>query len=358
MKKEKDKRETKYEVALIVTTVSVLVTLAVGMLLFRFYMLKIHDTGSQNSFERSYVMITDDPKSSFWNSIYESARNEGMESGTYVDLLGENLVTDYDTEELMEIAISSSVDGIIVYADETEEMDELIDEATLEGIPVVTAFSDATLSKRVSFVGIGGYNVGREYGKQVINIIKEKRKENATSMYYESDRKVDIAILTDFDMDESELNVIVSGLSEELEAEKSANSNFSISFVSVDNTNAFSAEESIRDIFSYEEIPDVLLCMNEVNTTCAYQAVVDYNKVGEVSILGYYDSETILNAIAHNVIYATISIDTEEMGRYCVDALNEYIELGNTSQYFPVNVTLIDRNNVEQYLNKEESVDE
>lgn len=47
-----------------------------------------------------------------------------------------------------------------------------------------------------------------------------------------------------------------------------------LSLQSVDDTNAFSVEESVRDIFMGEEIPDILICLNELNTTCAYQAVV------------------------------------------------------------------------------------
>ena len=107
-----------------------------------------------------------------------------------------------------------------------------------------------------------------------------------------------------------------------------------------------------------QEIPDIIICLNELNTTCVYQAVVDYNRVGEVSILGYYDSDTIINAIDRNVIYATVSIDTRQMGEFCIDALREYYELGYTSQYFTADITLIDKNNVDQYLLKEEETDE
>ena len=123
-----------------------------------------------------------------------------------------------------------------------------------------------------------------------------------------------------------------------------------MTLVSVDDTNAFSVEESIRDIFMEEELPDIIICLNELNTTCVYQAVVDYNKVGKVYILGYYDSETIINAIDRNVIYATVSIDTDQMGRYCVDALSEYHELGYTSQYFTADIELIKKSNVHKYL--------
>ena len=45
------------------------------------------------------------------------------------------------------------------------------------------------------------------------------------------------------------------------------------------------------------------------------------------------------------------------MGSFCIDALEEYNESGNTSQYFTADITLIDKNNVSQFITKEESDD-
>lgn len=119
----------------------------------------------------------------------------------------------------------------------------------------------------------------------------------------------------------------------------------------VDNENTFSAEESIRDIFmSSEVLPDIIICLDELSTACVYQAVVDYNKVGSIDIIGYYDAPAILRAIERKVVYSTISIDTRQMGRLCVEALNEYYELGNVSQYFSVDVAVISSNNIINYI--------
>ena len=136
--------------------------------------------------------------------------------------------------------------------------------------------------------------------------------------------------------------------------EKASDMQIEMTLVSVDNKNTFSVEESIRDIFMKEELPDIIICLNELTTTCVYQAVVDYNKVGTVNILGYYDSDTIIKGIDRNVIYATVSIDTMQMGKYCVEALSEYHELGYTSQYFTADIDLIRKGNVSRYLKKEE----
>ena len=98
------------------------------------------------------------------------------------------------------------------------------------------------------------------------------------------------------------------------------------------------------------------MCLNELSTVCTYQAVVDFNMVGEVSILGYYDSEAIVNAIERGGVYATVSIDAAQMGEYSVTALTDYHEFGNISEYYLADVTLINQDNVEQF--KEEDGDE
>ncbi len=148
-------------------------------------------------------------------------------------------------------------------------------------------------------------------------------------------------------------NIIISGLQDAINQDNVTDSEFAVSLVSVDNTNSFSVEESIRDIFLGDEIPDVMVCLNELSTVCTYQAVVDFNKVGEVSILGYYDSEAIVNAIERGGVYATIAIDTAQLGQYSISALSDYYEFGNTSEYYLADVTLINQDNVSQFLKEE-----
>ncbi len=338
----KDKKQKNSSIIwiLLSTILLIIITAIIGISLFRLYMGNFTEVEDVKSYDKYYVMITEDRKSSFWQSVYAGAYEAGLSENTYVDMLGDNLTSDYGREDLMNIAISSEVDGIIVAADESEQMSALIDEAAIKGIPVVTLVGDNTHSNRCSFVGVGGYNVGTEYGQQVLQIIKESEVKPKTK----------VSVLVNANALDSGQNIICSGIQDTLDRAKEEGKEIEMTLVSVDNTNAFSVEESIRDIFMEEDIPDIIICLNELNTTCVYQAVVDYNKVGEVSILGYYDSETIIKAIDRNVIYATISIDTKQMGEFCVNALNEYHELGYTSQYFTADIELIKKANVHKYL--------
>ena len=329
-----------------------------------------------HTYDKYYVLITDDRNSSFWQSVYAGARKRAAAGGAYVEMLGMDLSVDYDKMDLMQIAIDSKVDGIIVEADESYRMTQLIQRAGEAGIPVVTALGDNTDSGRNSFVGVSNYNLGLEYGGQVCEIVSKKQNgeviggqnaetgqtaasqaaadgqtaadsqaaSDSQAAENRTDRRTEkyrVLLLLDAGKTDSSQNIILSGLQEAVSVHGMEDS-ISVETALVDSSSAFAAEEAIRDIFmTYYRLPDIIVCLNEQNTTCVYQTVVDYNKVGQVEIVGYYESDTIRNAIRKNIIYSTISIDTEQMGQYCADALEEYGQSGFVSDYFGVDVSLI-----------------
>ena len=371
----------------VLTASCIVLTMLMAVFVLWFYRGSYQEESAGEVYDRYYMLITQDSKSPFWQSVYQGACERALADNVYVDWLGNDQFQNYSVEEQMQVAIASDVDGIIVTAGENEEMTALIDRADSAGIPVVTLYGDNTQSARCSFVSVGSYNLGREYGRQALQIVRERlvgtmeeqvrvgwgvqsdvtgqagnivQDEDGTAMEMELvevgsiRRPIRVTILVNAYAGGLDQNILFSGIQETIEQER-GETVIELSLQTVDDTNAFSVEESVRDLFMQGEIPDILICLNELNTTCAYQAVVDYNKVGVVSILGYYVSDTILNAIDRNVIYATMYIDAPQMGGFCIDALQEYHELGYTSQYFTADINLITRDNVEEYLRGEES---
>jgi len=333
----------------VVIAVSALLV-GLSVLLIFFYISfnnKLKITEDDTEYERHYAMITEESSADLWQSIYKSAEAEGKKTDAYVDMLSDNFTNDYSTRELMEIAIASKVDGIILFANESDEITELINKASAEDIPVITVYSDNTHSDRLSFVGIGNYNLGNEYANLIVSAVDEGK--------YTGD-EIDVAVLVDARAEDFGQNVLYAAIQEVIAKNNETNDGthppINVNLVAVDATNSFSVESSVRSMFlnSSKNLPDIVVCLNEIDTTSVYQAVVDYNEVGLVTILGYYDSEAILKGISRDVIYATISIDTKEMGQYCVDALNEYYIFGNTSQYFSADISIINKSNVDKYM--------
>lgn len=305
------------------------------------------DVGSYETYDRHYVMITGREDSDFWDRVYESALEEGKQRGVYVERFGAGLAVEYARNELLELAIQASVDGIIVPGDEDEKTVALLDEAVDKGIPIVTVLRDSTGSRRQCFVGNNSYNLGQEYGRQILELLSQKDGDGQHT-------SAEVLVLVDESRMDTSQNLILLGIRETLERELGEDHSVNVDTTLVDNTRSFSSEESIRDIFlNSGELPDILVCLSAVHTRCAYQAAVDYNKVGTVQMIGYYDSDAILEAVSKNIIYSTIALDTEQMGKLCVQALDEYVATGYTNGYMAVDTRLITAEEAENILDKE-----
>lgn len=294
------------------------------------------DNESYEQFERHYVLITDLNEDNFWDKVYEEAGRYAEEEKIYLEWGGRELTMDYSKEELLRIAVASNVDGIILEGDGSLEIQEMINEAVDKGIPVVTVMADSYDSKRQSFIGIGNHNLGREYGRQIIRVANKNTE--------------DALILMGTSAEDSGQNLVYSGIRDTLDKEGN-HLNLELKTLAVKEDSPFSEEEAIREIFlNKEELPEIIICLNEKYTTSTYQAAIDYNLVGEVIILGYSDADTILNAISRKVIASTIVVDAKQIGIHCVKALDEYLETGHVNDFVTMDVNAVTSNNVEEYL--------
>ena len=299
--------------------------------------LETSKTLEYEKYEKHYVLITSQTDLPFWESVYEEAKLEAKKYNAYVEYMGKALSETYSTEELLRIAIDCAVDGIIIEANESLEMTELIDEAEEKGIAVITALRDSPKSQRQSFVGVNNYNLGQIYGEQVLKICNEETKR--------------ILVLMDSRNSDSSQNMIYSSIKETIQKGAPKGRHLDIQSITVNNENAFSSEEAIRDIImDTNNLPDIMICLSSIDTQCAYQAVVDHNKVGRINILGSYNSLDILSNVQKEIIHSTISINAKQMGVLCLQALNEYKNIGRVSNYLPVDTQLITLHNVNYYL--------
>ena len=210
-------------------------------------------------------------------------------------------------------------------------------EATLGRNQIVC---DSTLSSRQSFVGAGFYTLGQMYGEKILEDAPEGGQIN-------------VLVLVSPNESDSNQNIIFSGIQDTL-SRSGRGEYFSIRTEAVNGKEPFEAEESISELIrNTNRLPEVIVCLDELNTSCMYQALINYNRVGETLVYGYYMDDTILSAVEKNVIAATAVIDTGEMGRYSVDTLNEYISDGMVNEYLPVDIRLIDSTNAREYRTEE-----
>ncbi|MBP1755443.1 MAG: ABC-type sugar transport system periplasmic component-like protein [Firmicutes bacterium] len=331
--------------------------IVLGMTYYKYQIseLGITDTTQYQEYKYHYALISEEEDAEFWEAIYQGALDKGKEEDAYVERLGKNLSVNYSLEDLMKIAIASKVDGIILEPNGEETINELVNVADEAGIPVVTVLkdtyqsnsssqyhNDVNPSKRISFVDINSYSQGQAYGKQVAEIT-DAGKSN-------------VVVLMNDDEKDSSQNVIYTSILEMIDTRK-----VTVKAVKINTQSAFSSEEDIRNIImSKDNPPEVLVCLTSKDTLSAYQAVVDYNKVGQIDIIGYYDSDYILKAIEKNIVHSTMTTDANLMGAYCVEALTEYRKTNKVNDYYSVGIIVINKDNVDQYIqdNTMEEVDD
>lgn len=329
---------------LVISTAAVFVIISLGTIILRREVKELPPPGNKSSqvYTAYYALVVEDTKDLFWQNVYKAAKEEGKKQNIFVELVGDDLLKNYSVADKFKIALASKADGIMV-APAGEDMEPLLMEASKEGIPVVTLLDDCLKGERESFVGINSADIASLY----VDAVKEINREMDDDASNEVKK---VMILIDAEDQLNSKNLMCLSISEALAAQ-----GLSVEVKPIDRNNAFSAEEIIRDtILSARKVPDILICLSTEDTLCAYQAVIDYNKVGDVAIMGYYQSETLMEGIAKGIIDTTLFIDSEQMGRQGVEALNSFREKQQVNAYFTVGVKIINEKNVAEYIYAEE----
>lgn len=297
------------------------------------------DSGEEgNVYRYHFVMIVEDLSLPFWKDVYGSTVQAARENNAMVELMGRSLSSRIEIESLMDMAIASKVDGIILEYTGGYEMDQRIREAGEAGIPVVTVLKDAPNSSRISFVGVNDYQLGRQYGEQILKLVPQ------------NDQEAEVMVLI-HDRDNSSQAQIFEQINNMLVTSPETSGRVGVTQENTQSMGKVDADETIRNIFFREQgAPDILVCMEAVDTEAAYQAMIDYNMVGELQLFGYYKSEQILDAVEKGNIPVTLVIDTEQMGRYCVQALDEYLKEGRVNSYYSVDLQFVTKENVKQLM--------
>lgn len=307
--------------------------------------LHIRENGEADTteYQGHIAMINVDSDDELWTSLYKGARTAGKKQGIYFENFGQSFAKDYSAAELLEMAVAAKVDGVIVRPDGGEGLAEQIRIANEEGIPVMTILADIPDSERIGFVSGNDYTIGEMYGNQIVEEV-EKRWENLN-------RDVRISLLVDSGGEEPVPNLVYSGIHN---ATTNVSDKMELATSVTGGTGEFESEETVRDLLLGEDPPDVFVCLSSVDTISAYQSVVDYNRVGQTSIIGYYSSEDTLEGIQKGLIKSSIVIDAEKLGQTAAEGMCEYLYTDSVSEYLTVMPTLLTKDNVDDYRTKEQ----
>ena len=281
-------------------------------------------------FDRHYAMLLEENEDPFWTAVYDSAEQMGKEKNACVELIGEGMPSSFGLAGKLSVVIDSQVDGIIIRPDASDEVNELIEQAKEQGIPVVSVMDDYS-GKSQAYVGVSSYDVGQAYGKLILDLQQD-----------EDVRKV--TILQSAEDSENTISSVESSLAEVL-----AETDIVLDTKTITGSDAFSIEEKIQEYVMSENAPDILICMNTVTAIGAYHVVVDCNIVGDVQLLVNYATGEILDAIEKGGIFASVSLDAQRLGSSCIQCLDDLVCDGKTNNYRSIPLKVITIDTVEDY---------
>ena len=291
--------------------------------------------GSLKEYGRHYLFVCDDD-SEMWQEAYQQVEEAARASDAVLEWAGQNSPVSRSLAECMDIGIASRVDGIILVPDGTEEIRGRIQYASECGIPVVNLMRDVEDSGRISFVGTSYSRLGELYGEQILALLQ--KGENR------------ICLLADAVNSEASSNLLYSQIMQTVNRNLPSGVKADIYTENIDSRDDFEAEEIIRNILLTEERPDILICVNSVQTECARTALVDYNMVNDVRVIGFYASGAVLTPLRNELLSAAIICDVGQAGEQALEALNEYLNSGHVSDYFDIALEMVTSENVNHYI--------
>lgn len=302
---------------------------------------------SRHANDEKYILVTVNAKVDYWKSAQAGLTKAATQYGVKWDVRGPD---GYDPqEEVQEFRTATSLKpaGILVSVADANLMQPVIDDAINAGIPVITIDSDAPKSKRLYFIGTNNMNAGVQGGKR----LAEKLHGKGNVVFYTMPQP---------------------NLEERLKGYKDVLGNYpNIKIVDVvdikgDAGTAFDRTQEYVDAKAKQRI-DAFVCL-EATAAPRVAEALQREKATDRVVMGMDVAEETLNSIKSGAIEATIAQKPFTMAFYGMKALDEIhhspVDLKKDYSFdsfspFPTFVdtgsTLVDKTNVDQYLQAREA---
>jgi ribose transport system substrate-binding protein len=271
------------------------------------------------------IKNTDDP---YLKNLGKGLTEQADSSNVVLEMNYSSDSDENDTIKYINMAIDSKVDGIITHAFNTDNFQKAIDKAETNNIPVILLDNDVPKSKRSCFVGLNTFQIGTLEGKLVNDGLKSKSRVAFIMEQYQDFNNLQL---------EGFNNVIK--LYSDIKIETTKNSEPGI----------LGANNVTQDIINNYPDINAIVCSSAKDTIGAAKVLVDLNKVGDISIIGFDSTPEILSYIDKGIIYGTIIPDGYSIGSKSISALMSLKEKGTVSSIINTETTTVTKADLKQY---------
>jgi ribose transport system substrate-binding protein len=281
-------------------------------------------------------LIVQDSSENFWTSFREGAKAAEEELGVYVEFVAIKQLDVDSLREAVEVGVNSGVEAIALQAADSEQTQQIINNAKDQGVQIITYENNNYIVADTPMVGTNNYSLGSYAGDMAVEA---------------SVGKGNVAVIINSpgtDGAEEYKNLIIQGINNSFGSYGKIETSY-LSIYTID-ADMFEAEKVTSEILASNNIPDLIICMDEKCTPGIAQILVDKNMVGDIKLVGYGVTTKTLEYIQHGVIYGTVCPDSYEIGYKTVQSLVQMLNGDAVSEAISTGLYTIDKSNVQQYV--------
>ena len=119
-----------------------------------------------------YVFVASNVNLPYWQEAQAGLMDAAQQMGVKAEFTGPEKFDPQAQLKAFQTVVSSKPAGILVSVTRPELLQDAINDAVAQGIPVIAVDSDAPNSKRLMFIGTDNYRAGGESGKRMGEILK------------------------------------------------------------------------------------------------------------------------------------------------------------------------------------------
>ncbi|WIF94908.1 substrate-binding domain-containing protein [Caminicella sporogenes] len=304
--------------------ISILIVLIIINIIFLYFFKKRENVFFQSKPKYHFYVIAQNSVDPFWREVRQGIDKASKDFNAVVEFNAPRFNNPQEELKFLDIAVTSRVDGIITHVSNTLDFTSIINKAYNRGIPIVTIENDDKKSNRKAFVGTNSFQLGKEAAKLMIEATNAKAN-------------IAIIVSSDVELDEVNQNLKINGFLSGIKSYPK----MKVQKIYTYKMGILSAEEIAQSIINDGENIDAIYTINSVDTLGTARQIVNFNKVGDIVIVGYGDTESILRYIKKGIIYGTVMSDPYKMGYESLKALIDIKENNNVSTFIDTGVKVI-----------------
>jgi len=308
--------------------------IVIGFLIISFFLFNSFQliNGNYNDYEKdfskSYILIKRESNNYLWNNIEKGIVDNCETNNIAIQILNSDNTGLLSQKELFAMAVAGKSNGIIISGYNSNEMEELLNKAEDKEIPIVFINNDGTSELRDTFIGPNNYQIGQKSIQEI---------------YKKSNEVMNILVIDEYDSENR--NLLIDGMISEINNEKNINLTEIVSM----NTR-FNFENNLRKELDLHPEINVIIGTGIYDGVNIAKAIVSMNKVGEVYIIAYDNSDATMEYINKGIITATLFTDGYLVGEEAVNTLNSINEDNISLEVFYVPTTILNKYNLKTYL--------